>query len=79
MVRLKKFVQGAEGSIMVLTALGLVAFLGLASLAVDMGHLYVVRNELQNTADAAALAGASNLIQTHLRQLLKNSFGLSMG
>ena len=43
---------------MVMMALGLVAFLGLASLAIDMGHLYVSRNELQNVADAAALAGA---------------------
>jgi Flp pilus assembly protein TadG len=63
-VRLRKFVQGTEGTIMVLTAFGLVAFLGLASLAIDMGHLYVVRNELQNVADAAALAGARRLITT---------------
>jgi Flp pilus assembly protein TadG len=44
--------------------LGLVAFLGFASLAIDTGHLYVVRNELQNVADAAALAGARRLITT---------------
>jgi Flp pilus assembly protein TadG len=62
--RLRKFVQGTEGTIMVLSALGLVAFLGFASLAIDMGHLYVVRNELQNVADAAALAGARRLITT---------------
>ena len=41
LVRLRKFVQGSEGTVMVMMALGLVAFLGLASLAVDMGHLYV--------------------------------------
>ena len=52
-----------RGAIAVLTALGLVAFLGFASLAVDIGHLYVVRNELQNVADAAALAGARQLIK----------------
>jgi|UniRef100_A0A7V6A4W4 Flp pilus assembly protein TadG len=62
-VRLRKFVQGTEGTIMVLSALGLVAFLGFASLAIDMGHLYVVRNQLQNVADAAALAGARQLIK----------------
>lgn len=61
--KMNRFVQGTEGSVMVLTALGLAAFLGFASLAIDMGHLYVVRNELQNTADAAALAGAANLIK----------------
>ncbi len=62
LVRLRKFVQGSEGTIMVMAALGLVAFLGLASLAIDMGHRCVVRNELQNVADAAALAGARQLI-----------------
>jgi|WetSurMetagenome_2_1015567.scaffolds.fasta_scaffold101255_1 Flp pilus assembly protein TadG len=64
-VRLRKFVQGTEGTIMVFSALGLVAFLGFASLAIDMGHLYVVRNELQNVADAAALAGAAKLIENN--------------
>jgi Flp pilus assembly protein TadG len=63
LVRLRKFVQGTEGTIAVLTALGLVAFLGFASLAIDMGHLYVVRNELQNVADAAAMGGAGKLIK----------------
>jgi Flp pilus assembly protein TadG len=60
--RLRKFVQGTEGNIMILTALGLVDFLGFASLAIDMGHLYVVRNELQNVADAAAMGGVGKLI-----------------
>jgi Flp pilus assembly protein TadG len=63
LVKLRKFVQGSEGSVMVLTALGLVAFLGFASLAIDLGHLYVVRNELQNVADAAALAGVNKLVK----------------
>ncbi len=63
LARVKGFVQGTEGSVMLLTAVSLVAFLGLASLAIDMGHLYVIRNELQNTADAAALAGAGNLVR----------------
>jgi hypothetical protein len=31
------------------------------ALAIDVGHLYVVRNELQNAADAGALAGARHL------------------
>ncbi len=44
---------------MVLVAVGMVGFLGFAALAVDLGYLYVVRGELQRSADAAALAGAS--------------------
>lgn len=58
---------------MVLTALGLVAFLGLASLAVDMGHLYVIRNELQNVSDAAALAGANRLIMEQNGEAVRDS------
>ena len=34
----------------------------MVSLAIDMGHLYTVRNELQNVADASALAAANELI-----------------
>jgi len=71
--KFKGFFQGAEGSVMVLTALGLVAFLGFASLAIDMGHLYVVRNDLQNTADAAALAGAANLIRNESGVAVRDS------
>ncbi len=52
-----------RGSIVVLTTAGLVAFLGAITLAVDVGYLYVVRNQLQNAADAAALAGAQGLLQ----------------
>lgn len=52
---------GARGVTAVIIAILLVVFLGIAALAIDIGHLYVVRNELQNAADAGALAGAENL------------------
>lgn len=39
----------------------LVVLLGMAALTIDVGHLYNVRAEMQNTADAAALAGAQML------------------
>ena len=38
-----------------------IPLLGLLALVVDVGHLMIVRNELQNAADAAALAGANCL------------------
>ncbi|GCB06640.1 hypothetical protein PSUB009319_42710 [Ralstonia sp. SET104] len=41
----------------------MVMLLGFAALAIDVGYLYIVRNELQNAADAAALAGAPCLYQ----------------
>lgn len=38
-----------------------ILFLALATLAIDTGHLLLVKNELQNAADAGALAGARDL------------------
>ena len=58
-------IRRTEGSVAVISAIGLVAFLGMVSLAIDMGHLYTARNELQNVADAAALAAAGNLIHDY--------------
>jgi hypothetical protein len=49
------------GSVMVLAAMMLVMILSFAALAIDIGYSRVVRNELQNAADAAALAGAAKL------------------
>ena len=53
-----KFVRGSEGAVTVITALGLVVAMGCLAVAIDLGHLYVVRCELQAAADAGALAGA---------------------
>lgn len=51
-----------RGSILVLVTAGVVVFIGATALAVDVGYLYVVRNQLQNAVDAAALAGAQGLL-----------------
>ncbi|MCE2783020.1 TadG family pilus assembly protein [Limnohabitans sp.] len=50
-----------KGAVTVLVALLLPVLLGVGALAVDLAYLHVVRNELQNDADAAALAGARKL------------------
>jgi Flp pilus assembly protein TadG len=47
-----------RGVILVVVALLFLAFIGVAALAIDVGHLFLVRNELQNSADAGCLAGA---------------------
>lgn len=62
---LGRLMSRTDGSVAVITAFGLVAFLGMVSLAIDMGQLYTVRNELQNVADAAALAAAGNLVHDY--------------
>ena len=63
MARKRNFIKQTEGATAVIIALSLTAFIAVASLAIDMGQLYTVRNELQNVADAAALAGAGQLVQ----------------
>ena len=50
-----------RGSVLAMSALGMLSFLLATGMAVDLGHFYLVKSELQNAADAAALAGASAL------------------
>lgn len=61
-----RFKTGAErkrerGSVLAMSAVGMLTFLLATGLCVDLGHFYLVKTELQNAADAAALAGASAL------------------
>ena len=49
------------GYVAVMTALLLIVLMGLAAFAVDVGRLYVVGQQEQNAADAAALAGVTSL------------------
>lgn len=51
-----------KGISAVIVAVMITALIGFAALALDIGHLMVVRGELQNAADAGALAGARVLI-----------------
>jgi len=50
-----------KGITLVLLAFMIFLLLGLAALAIDFAYFYVVKNELQAAADAAALAGAARL------------------
>lgn len=58
---IRKQNQGERGQFLIIFALGLVVVLGFTALAIDAGLLYEDRRHLQNTADAAALAGAAEL------------------
>jgi uncharacterized membrane protein len=53
-----------RGQVLVLVALALFVILGMAALAVDVGFMFCTRNELQRSADAGALAGASAFVDT---------------
>jgi len=57
----KAVLRDQRGNIAVLFALLTVPLLGFAALAVDVGHLYVTRMQLQGAADAAVLAALPEL------------------
>ena len=50
-----------SGAVAVITAIALVVICGAAALAIDLGHLVSVKNELQIAAEASALGGARAL------------------
>lgn len=59
-LRLSKL-RNQRGVTAIVVCLLLFALIGFSALAIDLGHLYVARNELKNAADAGALAGAQVL------------------
>jgi Flp pilus assembly protein TadG len=58
------------GAVVPLVALMMVFLLGMVAFAVDLGYIAVVQKEMQNAADAAAMAGTSQLLD---RNELKGS------
>ncbi len=53
--------KNKKGTVTVVVALLLIVLIGFAALGIDVGHMMVTRNELQNVADASALAATSQL------------------
>jgi Flp pilus assembly protein TadG len=53
--------NNSRGAAAVMVAITLTVLLAMAAAAIDVGHALVARNELQNVADAGALAGARAL------------------
>src|ERR1044072_669054 len=53
--------KGERGNVLAYTVLSAFFLFMAVGLGVDLSHLYLAKTELQNTADAAALAGASAL------------------
>lgn len=53
-----------KGAVAVVVGLSLVTLFAMGGVVLDLGHLYIAKSELQNSADAAALAGAQRLNET---------------
>ena len=59
--RLRGLLDEQFGAVGAMAAIGILICLGFGGLALDIGHLVSVKNELQKAADAGALAGARAL------------------
>jgi hypothetical protein len=57
----RDFRRNQQGNILVIFGAGIGLVAGVGALAIDMGNAYVLRGQLQRTADAAALAGVAQL------------------
>jgi len=53
--------QAQRGAVAIIVGLSIAVLIGFLGLAIDSGHLYVTKTELQNGADACALAASSEL------------------
>jgi Flp pilus assembly protein TadG len=59
---LQKFFRDERGAVAAVSAVYLIVAIGALALAIDLGHMYLVKAELQRAADSAALAGALRLM-----------------
>ena len=61
-MRLRRRLQARQhGAVMVTVAFALLFLLGFMGMALDFGHLFVVKTELQTASDSCALAAAQEL------------------
>jgi hypothetical protein len=66
-MRLPRISPPRRGAVAPLAVIGLMVFVVVLAFVVDIGYIVGVRSELQNAADAAALAGASQLREGAVR------------
>ncbi|HWN10476.1 MAG TPA: pilus assembly protein TadG-related protein [Pyrinomonadaceae bacterium] len=78
-----------RGSVLAIAAISMLSLVLATGMAIDVSHLYTAKSELQNAADAAALAAASQLSSTRggikqavseaTKTLNKYNFGSNVG
>jgi hypothetical protein len=79
----RRALKDERGQTLPFVALGMVAFMGVAGLVTDVGHAYVVRNQLQNAANASALAASGYVYYSQSSSVnsttVANQFGIGSG
>jgi len=67
--------KSEKGVALIYVAIMLVVFIGVAAFAIDVGYQRVVRNQLQNAADAAALAACNRFYRDPSNPQVLTSLG----
>lgn len=69
-----------RGAVAIIVGLSMAVLVGFVGLALDLGRLYVAKTELQNSADACALAAAQALTGVNANQLAQaEAAGITTG
>ena len=68
-----------KGAVIITVAMALLFLLGFMGLAMDFGHLFVVKTELQTAADSCALAATQELDNASDSILRATSAGMTVG
>jgi hypothetical protein len=61
-MKMVRFWREVKGAVAAMTALVILVGLGMLALVIDLGHIFLVRSELQRAADAGAMAAALGLL-----------------
>ncbi len=72
---LRRFRDDQRGAVVIFFAASVMLLLGIAAIAIDLSYLYSLRGKLQNTADAAVLAGAKELPNADAAKTVALSYG----
>lgn len=56
-----RLIRRQRGAVAIVVALSIFVLIGMIGLAIDLGRMFVIKTELQNAADACALAAAKEL------------------
>ncbi|MEX0808777.1 MAG: pilus assembly protein TadG-related protein [Dongiaceae bacterium] len=70
----RRFLRDERGAVLIYVTLAMAVFTGFSALAIDGSYLYLMKNRAQSAADAAALAGASQLPDQDAARLEAISF-----
>lgn len=80
LARFRRTPTRQRGAVAIIVGLSMAVLVGFVGLALDLGKLYVAKTELQNSADACALAAAQALTGVNANQLTQSeAAGITTG